>query len=305
MQHRRRNPEEEETQRGEVVYVDKKKKGWLKSLRSLLFLYVAETQGRLREYCYCFGSSMGLNGKGEKLGVYPSFMGWSIPYLIGAAKFHPLPVLLGGSLLFFMAVEYTLVMVSAGSEPYDVGFVWTQGLHDLLMQRPYLNSLLAAMNTAFVGLQTGYIIWTWLVEGRGRPTIAALFMFTCRGILGYSTQLPLPQDFLGSGVDFPVGNVSFFLFFSGHVAASVIASVDMKRMKRYHLASIFDTLNVLQSVRLLATRGHYTIDLAAGLGAGWLFDSLAGKYEESKRNLGQKEDLEYDPLINLQPTSIK
>lgn len=90
------------------------------------------------------------------------------------------------------------------------------------------------------------------------------------------------QGFLGSGADFPVGNVSFFLFYSGHVAASVIASLDMKRMQRWELAYAFDTLNVLQAIRLLTTRGHYTIDLAVGVGAGMLFDSLAGKYEDSK-----------------------
>lgn len=82
-------------------------------------------------------------------------------------------------------------------------------------------------------------------------------------------------------MDFPVGNVSFFLFYSGHVAGSVIASLDMRRMQRWELAWTFDVLNVLQAVRLLGTRGHYTIDLAVGLGAGILFDSLAGKYEDS------------------------
>lgn len=44
-----------------------------------------------------------------------------------------------------------------------------------------------------MAMQTTYILWTWLIEGRPRATISALFMFTCRGILGYSTQLPLPQ----------------------------------------------------------------------------------------------------------------
>lgn len=44
-----------------------------------------------------------------------------------------------------------------------------------------------------MGMQTAYILWTWLIEGRPRATISALFMFTFRGILGYSTQLPLPQ----------------------------------------------------------------------------------------------------------------
>lgn len=77
--------------------------------------------------------------------------------------------------------------------------------------------------------------------------------------------------------------MSFFLFFSGHVAGSLIASLDMRRMQRWELARAFDLLNVLQVIRLLGTRGHYTIDLAVGVGAGVLFDSLAGKYVECKQ----------------------
>ncbi|XP_057454165.1 phosphatidylcholine:diacylglycerol cholinephosphotransferase 1-like [Lotus japonicus] len=212
-----------------------------------------------------------------------SFMKWTIADAVHVATHHWIPCLFGLSLLFFMAVEYTLFMIPPSSPPFDLGFIATQSLHRALESSPNLNTLLAALNTVFVGMQTSYILWTWLVEGRPRATISALFMFTCRGILGYSTQLPLPQGFLGSGVDFPVGNVSFFLFFSGHVAGSVIASLDMRRMQRWELAWTFDVLNMLQAVRLLGTRGHYTIDLAVGLGAGFLFDSLAGKYEECKR----------------------
>ncbi|GKE12731.1 ribonuclease H-like domain-containing protein [Tanacetum coccineum] len=52
----------------------------------------------------------------------------------------------------------------------------------------------------------------------------------------------------------------------------------MRRVRRWKLAFLFDTLNLLQVVRLLSTRGHYTIDLAVGVGAGMLFDSLAGNY---------------------------
>lgn len=182
-----------------------------------------------------------------------------------------------------MAVEYTLSMIPSNSPPFDIGFVATKWLHSVLSSSAALNSTLAGLNTVFVLMQTAYILWTWLVEGRIRPTISTLFMFTCRGILGYATQLPLPDDFLGSGVDFPVGNVSFFLFYSGHVAGSVIASLDMRRMERLELARLFDVLNVLQVVRLLGTRGHYTIDLAVGVGAGMLFDSLGAKYEESRK----------------------
>ncbi|KAJ6832501.1 phosphatidylcholine:diacylglycerol cholinephosphotransferase 1-like [Iris pallida] len=214
----------------------------------------------------------------------PAFTRLSPEDVVRMAGQHPVPCVLSLSLLFFMAVEYTLAMVPASSAPVDVGFVLTRPLHGVLVGRPNLSSALAALNTVFVGMQIVYIVWTFLVEGRPRPTIAALFMFTCRGILGCSTRLPLPEGFLGSGVDFPVGNVSFFLFFSGHVGGSVIASQDMRRARRRGLARTFDVLNVLQVVRLLATRGHYTIDLAAGLGAGFLFDALAGNYEEWKEH---------------------
>ncbi|KAK7255220.1 hypothetical protein RIF29_28626 [Crotalaria pallida] len=214
-----------------------------------------------------------------------SFLNWRLTDAVHVATHHWVPCVFALGLLFFMAVEYTLRMVPSSAPPFDVGFIATRKLHRVLEASPNLNTLCAFLNTVFVGMQTSYILFTWLFEGRPRATISALFMFTCRGILGYSTQLPLPQGFLGSGVDFPVGNVSFFLFYSGHVAGSVIASLDMRRMQRWELAWTFDVLNVLQAVRLLGTRGHYTIDLAVGVGAGILFDSLAGKYEDSKRTM--------------------
>ncbi|THG08173.1 hypothetical protein TEA_006180 [Camellia sinensis var. sinensis] len=166
-----------------------------------------------------------------------SFMKWRSGDVLGVARHHPIPCVFAAALLFFMGVEYTLRMIPPSSQPFDLGFVATLPLHRVLASRPAINTLLAGLNTGF----------------------------------------------LGSGVDFPVGNVSFFLFYSGHVAASVIASLDMKRMQRWELGRVFDTLNVLQVIRLLSTRGHYTIDLVVGVGAGILFDDLAGKYEESKK----------------------
>ncbi|KAL1809719.1 hypothetical protein ACET3Z_026709 [Daucus carota] len=212
-----------------------------------------------------------------------SFMKWRSGDLLYVVRYHPLPCLLTLCLFFFMGVEYTLRMIPFSSPPFDLGFIATVPFHRFLANSPALNTVLAGLNTVFVFMQTSYILWTWLVEGRPRATIATLFMFTFRGILGYSTQLPLPQDFLASGADFPVGNVSFFLFYSGHVAASVIASLDMRRMHRWESAWAFDMLNVLQFVRLLSTRGHYTIDLVVGVGAGILFDTIASNYLESKK----------------------
>ncbi|XP_062178755.1 phosphatidylcholine:diacylglycerol cholinephosphotransferase 1-like [Phragmites australis] len=201
---------------------------------------------------------------------------------VGVLRRHPAPALFGCGLLLFMAVEYSIPMVKPDAPPLDLGFLATKGMHAAVAARPWLNSLLAALNTVFVAMQAAYILWAILVEQRPRAAVAALMMFTCRGLLGCATQLPLPEEFLGSGMDFPVGNVSFFLFFSGHVAGAVIAAADMRREGRLALARLYDMLNVIQGVRLLACRGHYTIDLAVGVGAGILFDTLAGWYFDGK-----------------------
>ncbi|XP_066376069.1 phosphatidylcholine:diacylglycerol cholinephosphotransferase 1-like [Miscanthus floridulus] len=200
---------------------------------------------------------------------------------------HPAPALFGCGLLLFMAVEYTIPMVRPDSPPLDLGFLATRGMHAAVAATPWLNSLLAALNTVFVAMQAAYILWAILAEQRPRAAVATLMMFTSRGVLGCATQLPLPEEFLGSGMDFPVGNVSFFLFFSGHVAGAVIAAADMRREGRMALARLYDALNVLQAVRLLACRGHYTIDLAVGVGAGILFDTMSGWYFDAKNGDGK------------------
>ncbi|KAH0448809.1 hypothetical protein IEQ34_022609 [Dendrobium chrysotoxum] len=208
------------------------------------------------------------------------------------ASHHPIPSCFAISLLCFMGVEYTLKMVPSSSPPKDIGFLLTENIHGFLSTRPVFNSVLASLNTVFVGMEAVYVVWVFPVEERPRATIAALFMFTvlsfrCHiGQYTYDLKILLLLEISNcSGVDFPVGNVSFFLFFSGHIAGAMIASLDMRRMKRRRLALVFDYLNALQAFRLLATRGHYTIDLAVGLAAGFFFDILAGKYEAWKSNI--------------------
>ena len=142
------------------------------------------------------GQEQMMNGNGgDKMSRAPPAAGvrWSLSYIVLVLRQHPLLCLFGFSLLFFMGVEYTIRMIPSTSPPFDIGFVLTHSLNNFLSTHPILNSVLAALNTVFVAMQTTYIMWTLLMEGRPRATISALFMFTCRGILGCSTQLPLPK----------------------------------------------------------------------------------------------------------------
>ena len=85
-------------------------------------------------------------GKEEKKRA-ASFLAWTAGDVAYVARFHWVPCLFGVALLFFMGVEYTLRMIPPSSAPFDLGFVVTRPLHRLLVARPALNTLLAALNT--------------------------------------------------------------------------------------------------------------------------------------------------------------
>jgi hypothetical protein len=87
--------------------------------------------------------------KDKKMGA-PATGGWRRPEwcpAAGVVRRHPLPALFGCGLLLFMAVEYTIPMVQPTAPPLDLGFVATKGMHAAVAERPWLNSLLAALNT--------------------------------------------------------------------------------------------------------------------------------------------------------------
>ena len=90
----------------------------------------------------------GVVGAGEKPAATRRPAEWMSPAgVAGILRRHPLPALFACGLLLFMAVEYTIPMVPASAPPVDLGFVATAAMHAGIAARPWLNSLLAALNT--------------------------------------------------------------------------------------------------------------------------------------------------------------
>ncbi|KAK9672637.1 hypothetical protein RND81_12G113700 [Saponaria officinalis] len=73
------------------------------------------------------------------------------------------------SLLFFVAVEYTLLMVPSSSPPFELGFILTHWLNRVLSHSPLLNTLFAALNT---------ICWLWPTIDSGAVNGFQLFLDT-------------------------------------------------------------------------------------------------------------------------------
>ena len=159
----------------------------------------------------------------------------------------------------------------------DIGFDLTADLYDILRENRKLNDVLAFINSLalIIPLVYSFYITTWVGDYSLIFRIVASQLL--RSFCGWVTHLPPDASYLASNYDYPdiihclfkecSGEpevMPFISFFSGHVTNLVIAGNDMWLRDIRGLSLLVHFLNVFQTVRMLATRGHYTIDIAMG-----------------------------------------
>lgn len=189
----------------------------------------------------------------------------------------------------------------------DTGFSITAPLYRFLRtHRHSWNDALAFCNSLVLlipGIYGAYTVW----KGQYQFIFRILFTQLLRSFCGWATYLPPSNEYLMSYYDFPdvvqcilaqadcsaeypdespantttgVGQVAvlpFVSFFPGHVATLVICGNVMWLSGFRRLAVAIHILNVFQIVRLLATRGHYSIDIIVAWFIAVLGSNPAGR----------------------------
>jgi len=166
----------------------------------------------------------------------------------------------------------------------DIGFILTKEINVYLRSHEIVHHCLAFLNTFAVYFLLGYtVIVIGYCQNRPGLIITEMIMFILRFLCGYLTQLPYSNEYLPSNQDFPdcltnqfrrsVSNqqqphASFFFFFSGHVALVSLLAIYFYKTGRQRYSYLCYLFNSLQIIRLLSTRGHYSIDLIAGFMIG-------------------------------------
>ncbi|KAG7340726.1 PAP2 superfamily protein [Nitzschia inconspicua] len=175
----------------------------------------------------------------------------------------------------------------------DAGFILTKPLHDYLEKNRGVNDLLAAINS-LIGVFGPFIYMvyqtTWV--GDFDPIFRYLTISAMRSICGWVTFLPPDKSYLASHYDFPdiaqclikdCGDPTneeiqpFVTFFSGHVATLVICANHMYLNGFRNLGIFLHFFDIFQIVRLLATRGHYSIDIVIGWYMAIHVSNVAGR----------------------------
>ena len=144
-------------------------------------------------------------------------------------------------------------------------------LQDLLTPwHSFFNSTVVVYaNTVFILCLGLFGAYEAIIVKRPALIMRALICGILRMTIGTLTKLPSPSDYVAVAGDWPPppsAECSGFIFNpSGHVVASVIASLALRRQGKYAAAWFIDFGCCLQSLRLISTRGHYTVDIITGI----------------------------------------
>jgi len=156
------------------------------------------------------------------------------------------------------------------SRPKDIGFIITRPIFNLLRENQTINGILALINSIIILSCKGYVVYIFMTDETSLLPNRILWLMSIRNISGVLTRYPIPEDFecVDSKYDIPPKGGNFFYMFSAHtyILTSVALHViyETNYMPIYFSITGFLLLYLFQSIRLLATRGHYSNDIFLG-----------------------------------------
>jgi hypothetical protein len=161
----------------------------------------------------------------------------------------------------------------------DAIHVWTDPLHDYLIDNPRAASALLITSSGVVDL-VGVSLLLLSIFGKSvRPFLGLLILFALRQICQGLCALPAPDEMIWHKTGVPTllvtYGVSTDLFFSGHTGLAVLGAVELARTKKRALAALGICIAVFEAAAVLVLRAHYTMDVFTGAVTALLVAQLA------------------------------
>jgi hypothetical protein len=142
----------------------------------------------------------------------------------------------------------------------------TAFLRDNLVYRDALIVFASALMDAVMIISVGRFL---LLAQTWRPILSLLVFYLVRGMVMSLFQLRFPDGYLWDYPGFPSIIVPYAktsdFFFSGHMGFATIALLENYEYKHYSLVALAAFTLVVESVVMVVTRGHYCIDIIAGV----------------------------------------
>lgn len=130
-------------------------------------------------------------------------------------------------------------------------------------------NLLLIISNGLVDLLTLWLIYWMIVTPSFLPLFGFCLIFALRQLCQYLCSLPKPENKLWRYPGFPslfiTYNVSTDMFFSGHTALAVYGALQLAELGSILLTAIGLFIVILEIATQLVIKGHYFMDIYAGL----------------------------------------
>ena len=152
----------------------------------------------------------------------------------------------------------------------DKFFEMTENLNKIAREDEVFRKTLMILSSLLIDISVLSIGLGWLLFSRSwRPLLSIGLFYSLRGIINASFAMKYPENIIWEYPGIPSFSVSYHetsdFFFSGHVGINLIAAIELYRfnMKKISFLSFLGIF--LQIFTMIIFRGHYSIDLIAGL----------------------------------------
>lgn len=152
---------------------------------------------------------------------------------------------------------------------YDRMQNWAGPLNAFLLKSSITRHIAIFTTSFYIDCMVIFFMWRWIKTAKTPRLLFSLLMFygiraVWQGIFSFQFPAGVAFDYPGfPSLMVPYGYTSDF-YFSGHVGFLVILTLELNHWKEKKLAIINWVAVILVGVVLLATRGHYSIDLFIG-----------------------------------------
>lgn len=176
---------------------------------------------------------------------------------------------------------------------YDRLQNWSGPLNSFLLQSSLARHAAIFLTSFYIDCIVIYFMYNWIKTAKTPRLLFSVLLFygiraLWQGIFSFQFPAGVAFDYPGfPSLMVPYGYTSDF-YFSGHVGFLVILTLELSHWKSKSLALINWIAVVLVGIVLLATRGHYSIDLFIGAMFGFYCYRLGFQIKKPWTLIGRK-----------------
>jgi hypothetical protein len=178
----------------------------------------------------------------------------------------------------------------------DQFFEITSSLNKFIYDHAVPRKLLVITSSLIIDISVISLSICWVLMSRTwRPLITIGLFYALRGACNVMFAMKYPENIIWEFPGIPAFSISYHdtsdFFFSGHVGINLISAIELKRFKCFKLSCLSYFGVFFQILTMLTVRGHYSIDLIAGLISAHYCDIMSFKiasYVDSMINVDHK-----------------